>query len=161
MLLRTKTVLNLPRYTHAFLKVVESQLSIWAKTPGENLSFVIQGQCVWLSTWHRHNDLCIQSYDMFWQETKREWFMGWGHQAREIMTKEKTSYCPPGFFLGFSWPSCPKSLQPQVYTVPSSSRKTVCLRPQPTSQTFFPSKNSHFLGSTTISSSIPPKPNCP
>lgn len=67
----------------------------------------------------------------------------------------------PGFFLDFSCPSCPRSLQPQVYTVPSSSRKAVCLRPHPTSRTRFPWKNSHFRGSTTISSSIPPKPSWP
>lgn len=74
--------------------------------------------------------------------------------------KKKTNH-QPGFFLDLSCPSCPRSLQPQVYTVPSSSRKAVCLWPHPTSHTCFPWKNSHFRGSTTISSSIPPKPSCP
>lgn len=67
----------------------------------------------------------------------------------------------PGFFLDFSWPSCPRSLHPHVYTVPSSRTNTVCLSPHPTSRTFLFTKKSLFLGSSTISSSIPPRPSCP
>lgn len=116
---------------------------------------------VWASPHDTATMVCASRATTCSNRWQREMFKGWVTLPGVIITTTTNKYYQPGFFLDFSWPSCPRSLQPQVYTVPSSSRKAVCLWPHPTSHTFFPWKNSHFRASTTISSSIPPKPNCP
>lgn len=89
------------------------------------------------------------------------WLYTFRHTKHIHTQNDTVSLTIPGLFLDFSCPSCPKSLHPHVYTVPSSRTNTVCLNPQPTSWIFLFRKKLHLLGSRTTSSSMPPKPSCP